>query len=986
MSLFRNRVMVRPTLIVGLGGTGVLISEWLQHYIRELLGHIPRFVRFLNLDSDIVEQGAARPPNANESDFINLLDHMDMGAVVRDVKKHGRWVLHPHLAWLRDFPLDSSFADRGCQGIPRLGRVVFSELREKVIQKAVAARLGELRGSSQEATIDDTFEVSTDGAPAIHIASSVCGGTGAGMLIDMAYNLRWWSRDAFPRSAEIIGHLMLPEAFHVDQELVPKLKAVAGATLEQIEYLSDPRRDSIQVRYRETSRRHTFGELDAPFNFIYLVNGHGDTASGDRKHLVRMVAQAMRAMIVEPTGQHVTSDANNKLTDILGLRDQANRRRRCFATYGLWCGTPSARRANIDGWIASAVEAMESGAADAHPHYAARVRDELRRLLDDGMPDPAQVADREACLTKFPAVRPDPNNPKRTAALVKKALASYLDHAIEKPRRDRDKRGRAAEAAAEELARDKGLLAQELRAAADAEFARDEAHPDLLLAVDAMIEEDVFNDGQPYGHVRTCLDAWCDELKRWSDNARAAQELTREQALRKIKSDASAGLDRLWREKNPGACQPADIRRVVAEAAEAENWDPLVAVFLMENCLESVKQTLKVLNQRRRALKAAAKTSRDRAAGLAGNGSATTRSLFSTPLYVATDPTRSQQDDTLRDRFRQDLVLPILRAAVLNITDAKAADKQATVKSVGQRVRDAIDELRDQIDDIIKELDDKKIKKFHAPVSADEEISRHPYFEPITKVHRLAMPKVDLAQNGVYADPLETSIAQQVEGTCVPELLAHQAGANLREALVRDTYEEKTKTWFQLLRLRYGFSLQAISTYDDYELAAEEYVYERGFTYSDLWLEDEWYNDYRRKIKEWQENREEDEQVAVNVDRTDHDALLERIRALRPWPGKAMLILREATKQNMGGDTDMLMKMTERIQEARSKIQSVFADHLRIHRPSVADRIRKRCGEVLADLHAGFFELIEPWSDDDPRKARMREALGRFKSAVDAGP
>jgi hypothetical protein len=70
------------------------------------------------------------------------------------------------------------------------------------------------------------------------------------MLIDMAYNLREWSREPFPRKGEIIGHLMLPEAFAVEPILRPKLRAVAAATLEQIEFLSYPSRTDFDISYR----------------------------------------------------------------------------------------------------------------------------------------------------------------------------------------------------------------------------------------------------------------------------------------------------------------------------------------------------------------------------------------------------------------------------------------------------------------------------------------------------------------------------------------------------------------------------------------------------------------------------------------------------------------------------------------------------------------------------------------------------------------
>ena len=229
----KSPITVRPTLIVGLGGTGELVCRVLQAYIAELLGSIPPFVRFLKLDTDTPEPGGPVP--ANLKDHINLFHYMHLGAVVRDYADYPE--RHPHLAWLKGLRLDASFADHGCEGIPRLGRLVFVHLREKIIHPAVSARLSDLRQSTELIGMGqlDQFRVEPGGAPVVHIASSVCGGTGAGMLIDMAYGLRWWSSESFDRPAEIVAHLMLPEAFRMTNDWQrQKLEANAAATLSGI--------------------------------------------------------------------------------------------------------------------------------------------------------------------------------------------------------------------------------------------------------------------------------------------------------------------------------------------------------------------------------------------------------------------------------------------------------------------------------------------------------------------------------------------------------------------------------------------------------------------------------------------------------------------------------------------------------------------------------------------------------------------------------
>ena len=44
-----------------------LICQWVEHYIRELLGYVPPFIRFLKLDTDASDEGG--PPEGLMSDI-----------------------------------------------------------------------------------------------------------------------------------------------------------------------------------------------------------------------------------------------------------------------------------------------------------------------------------------------------------------------------------------------------------------------------------------------------------------------------------------------------------------------------------------------------------------------------------------------------------------------------------------------------------------------------------------------------------------------------------------------------------------------------------------------------------------------------------------------------------------------------------------------------------------------------------------------------
>jgi hypothetical protein len=82
-------------------------------------------------------------------------------------------------------------------------------------------------------------------------------------------------------------------------------------------------------------------------------------------------------------------------------------------------------------------------------------------------------------------------------------------------------------------------------------------------------------------------------------------------------------------------------------------------------------------------------------------------------------------------------------------------------------------------------------------------------------------------------------------------LLTHNCEVSLREANVDENFLHATGEWVQMLRLRYGFCLEAITRYKRYVAATDEYVRHMGFEYSDLWLDKSWYLSYQSALAEW---------------------------------------------------------------------------------------------------------------------------------------
>jgi hypothetical protein len=853
MRLSSNPIVVRPTLIVGLGGTGVLVCQWAEHYLRELFGYVPSFIRFLKLDTDAADDGG--PPEGILSDFINLFHHVDVGEVVRDNARYPEF--HTHLDWMRGFREDATFADYGCQGIPRLGRLVFFELRETIIHEAAATRFSSLRTSTQQIVEEqaDQFVLAADGAPAVHIASSVCGGTGAGMLIDMAYNLRWWSRESFPKPAEIIGHLLLPDAFRVDPMLRPKLEATAAATLDQIEFLSDERRPDVRVRYRSSSGADECFRKDiGPFNFLYLLNGQVDMGSGDRRHLVRLIGRAIRAMMLEPLGQQVRSDANNKLAEILPQRDPVNNHRQCFSSYGFWCGTPGHKRANVESRILAELETLNGDRDHAHAGFGAETQKRIAAVLGT-LPGAAEFIPPSVGFRWDP---PGRGTSQEILSGVVQSVRRYLETSLIPAAR---KEGEKILCPTRPL-------------------------QGILEAADEMTERSFFNAEQlrPIRQVGLCLDAWVESLEALLTQQQASV-LPRINALvTEILTEIKQALDSLQARLPALSWSGGDVTPLVTEALEAR-WGRLAEALLHENSSGALKATLRVFAIRKQALEALTslawqrRTSSERSQ-LAEeqnqpSSEAKAESLFATPLCISLDSTNALDAVTARD-LRQSLLKPVLFSTVLSVREIKP--ELADVKPVEDRLGASLTQLASEMKRFLRDIETHGWDLFRDGSNEHQATSDHPYYRSVCEIWRLAEPKIDLSKSRKFAPPLDVTVVQQVANSCVPLLLTHNCEVGLREANVDENFRYATGEWVQILRLRYGFCLEAITRYRKYVAATDEYVRHMGFEYSDLWLDKTWYIAYQSAVADW---RSQLDAPKDTMERQTYEANAAKVGSLR---------------------------------------------------------------------------------------------------------
>jgi len=257
-----------PTLVIGLGGTGVEVLRKLRRRLRAEFGSGP------NQEPELVQLlGVDTVPLTNPSAIEALRHHeyayMGGFSASRVIQNLDRF---PEIKEWWDYDKDmlpGGYISTGARQMRIIGRIAFfrrfhtykSRLKPKL------KRLGDI-AAHQRAHADERPTPMEVHLPLIFIVTSLCGGTGAGMFLDVAHHLR--SQLEFLEKAKIIGILVMPSVFEHDIAALlqrRRIKANAYAALKELDWFQDGH--EFTVRYPGEAPITIPGR---PFDFVYLVD------------------------------------------------------------------------------------------------------------------------------------------------------------------------------------------------------------------------------------------------------------------------------------------------------------------------------------------------------------------------------------------------------------------------------------------------------------------------------------------------------------------------------------------------------------------------------------------------------------------------------------------------------------------------------------------------------------------------------------------
>ncbi len=277
---------IYPTMVIGVGGMGTNVVRAAKRRFRKVWGseNLPGMIQLLALDTEpLVNRLDQEPLYADEFAYMGKFDATRLVANLEHHPEIARWWNYPSI------PL--GYIHNGAKQLRPIGRLSFfrNYVTFKRLLETKYAGLDKIR--DMELAQNRGFPVMGN-YQLIYVVGSLCGGTGAGMFLDVVHRVRALARS----NARIVGIFFLPEV--LEEEITSdlqrrRIRANTYAALKELNYFQETQQ--FQELY-PSEQRPLPDTPYAPFDFIFLVgrtnrNGHSLSQKSDAENLAAHLIQ-----------------------------------------------------------------------------------------------------------------------------------------------------------------------------------------------------------------------------------------------------------------------------------------------------------------------------------------------------------------------------------------------------------------------------------------------------------------------------------------------------------------------------------------------------------------------------------------------------------------------------------------------------------------------------------------------------------------------
>lgn len=253
---------MRPTLIVGVGGSGQLILTILKAILQTIFGDLWRWrIRLLAFDTtqeELQAQGDKWVTLEPGAEFFDIGD-VPVGSIIRNIESQTAIKERLGSVLAR---LPAGVMRSGSKQIRSLGLMAFL-WNYATVKQQIERALWQLAGRSQ---VDDALNQQQ--GINVFICGSLVGGTGSGITLDLAYLIRSVFTDLGTQAefCHITSINLLPQAFYGIKG--PNLLPNTAAYLQELNHLMV--KGNFQTRYPDG---RVLASREAPFDICYVIDG-----------------------------------------------------------------------------------------------------------------------------------------------------------------------------------------------------------------------------------------------------------------------------------------------------------------------------------------------------------------------------------------------------------------------------------------------------------------------------------------------------------------------------------------------------------------------------------------------------------------------------------------------------------------------------------------------------------------------------------------
>jgi hypothetical protein len=287
----------RPTVFIGMGGMAARTLQTLHTRLVNQFGdlHAVPAIQLLLFDTDVETLKAVTAGEAATSlaeDSTVLLPLRPTADYRYESSQHLQWI---NRRWIYNIPRSLQ-----TQGLRPLGRLALVDHCQRVTERIERA----IQTAADPAAISQSAEHTglpfREGPPRVFLVSSICGGTGGGMVLDVAYLVRKILRDMGLSDQELCG--ILPFASGRNAQGRDLAVANAYAFLGELYHYSD-----LQRAYpgNPASGLPAFPAEDAPFNHTYVLHLGEDLEHAEFLAAAEQLARYLYGSSLTPAGAFV---------------------------------------------------------------------------------------------------------------------------------------------------------------------------------------------------------------------------------------------------------------------------------------------------------------------------------------------------------------------------------------------------------------------------------------------------------------------------------------------------------------------------------------------------------------------------------------------------------------------------------------------------------------------------------------------------------